>query len=69
MGYSAAFHCVAGCEGSYPLDTVIYACPKCGELLEVLHDIEALRDRSADEWKQLFDARWMIRHWPYGSGD
>ncbi|MCA9529453.1 MAG: threonine synthase [Myxococcales bacterium] len=68
MGYSAAFHCVAGCEGSYPLDTVIYACPKCGELLEVLHDIEALRDRSADEWKQLFDARWMTRHWPYGSG-
>jgi threonine synthase len=68
MAYSAQFRCVAGCEGSYSFDEVIYVCPKCGGLLEVRHDIEALRDRSADEWKQLFDARWMTRKWPYGSG-
>ena len=30
MGYHAAFRCVAGCDGSYPLDEVIYECPNCG---------------------------------------
>lgn len=68
MGYSAQFKCVAGCEGSYPLDQVIYACPKCGELLEVAHDIDALRDRSGEQWKRLFEQRWMTTQWPYGSG-
>ncbi len=68
MGYSAVFRCVAGCSGSYPLDEVIYVCPSCGGLLEVRHDIEALKNRSAEEWKKLFDERWMTRKWPYGSG-
>ena len=68
MGYSASFRCVAGCAGSYPLDQVIYACPECGELLEVRHDMEALRNRSGSSWIKLFDQRWMTRDWPYGSG-
>ncbi len=58
MAYEARFRCVLGCEGSHPLDQVIYQCPRCGELLEVVHDLEALRERSADGWKQLFDSRW-----------
>src|SRR5262249_47698575 len=29
----------------------------CGGLLEVRHDIDALKQRSAGEWKQLFDSR------------
>ena len=68
MSYSASFRCVAGCPGSYPLDEVIYSCPECGELLEVSHDIEALKDRSGSAWSRLFDQRWMTRDWPYGSG-
>jgi threonine synthase len=68
MTYSASFRCVAGCRGIYPLDEVIYSCPECGELLEVRHDIEALRDRSGSAWIRLFDQRWMTREWPYGSG-
>ncbi|MBW2465085.1 MAG: threonine synthase [Deltaproteobacteria bacterium] len=68
MAYSASFRCMAGCEGRYALDQVIYQCEKCGELLEVAHDVEALRDRSAEEWKKLFDDRWMSTQWPYGSG-
>lgn len=68
MRYSAAFQCVAGCAGSYPLDTVIYSCPTCGELLEVRHDLTALRARSAAEWTRTFDQRWMTTQWPYGSG-
>jgi threonine synthase len=50
MNYSASFRCVAGCSGSYPLDEVIYSCPECGELLEVQHDMEALKDRSGSAW-------------------
>ena len=68
MGYEARFRCVAGCAGTYPLDQVIYRCPTCGELLEVAHDLEALRDRSAAAWMRLFDERWMSTRWPYGSG-
>jgi threonine synthase len=68
MTYSASFRCVAGCHGIYPLDQVIYSCPECGELLEVRHDMEALRDRSGSAWIKLFDQRWMTREWPYGSG-
>jgi threonine synthase len=68
MSYSASFRCVAGCSGSYPLDQIIYECPHCGELLEVQHDVEALKNRSGSSWIKLFDGRWMTRDWPYGSG-
>ena len=68
MSYSASFRCIAGCPGSFPLDQVIYNCPVCGQLLEVHHDLNALRDRSGSSWIKLFDQRWMTRDWPYGSG-
>ena len=32
------------------------------------HDIDALRARTADEWKRLFDERVGTTEWPYGSG-
>lgn len=51
----------------YPLTDVVYY-SRSGGLLEVQHDLAALRGRSADEWKQLFDSRWMRTTWPYGSG-
>jgi len=66
---SARFRCIAGCHGSWPLDEVIYRCPSCGQLLEVAHDIEALRAaRGAEGWKQLFGERWRSSDEPYGSG-
>ena len=68
MAFSASFRCIAGCDGSWPLDTIIYKCPSCGELLEVRHDVDALKERSAAEWRETFDRRWMTRTWPYGSG-
>ena len=67
MSYSAQFRCTAGCPGSYPLDTIIYRCPTCGGLLEVAHDLDALRDRSAAAWMRLFDERYKRTTWPYGS--
>lgn len=68
MEYSARFRCVAGCEGSYPLHEVIYRCPHCGELLEVRHDMDALRQRSPAAWIKLFSERNRTNEWPYASG-
>jgi threonine synthase len=68
MAYRAVFRCVEGCPGEWPLDEVIYECPKCSGLLQVSHDLEALKDKSASAWIKTFDERWMSRKWPYGSG-
>jgi len=67
-GFSAEFRCISGCAGGYPLDQVIYRCPRCGDLLEVVHDLAALRQRSAAEWKELFALRWRATDEPWGSG-
>jgi threonine synthase len=66
--YRAAFRCFSGCPGEYPLTEALYRCPKCDGLLEVAHDIDALRERSASAWIKLFEDRWMRTQWPYGSG-
>jgi len=66
--YSAVFRCFAGCEGSWPVTRPIYRCPKCDGLLQVEHDLEALRDRSGAGWMRLFDERYRQNMWPYGSG-
>ena len=62
------FRCIAGCEGKHSIFDVIYTCPTCGSLLEVHHDREPLKKRSAQEWKDLFDSRASTTKWPYGSG-
>ncbi len=66
--YSCRFTCFSGHEGSWEVTEPIYRCPKCGGLLEVTHDIEALRDRSAAAWMKLFEQRYKGTAWPYGSG-
>jgi threonine synthase len=68
MAYSAAFKCIAGCDGEHALDAILYRCPTCGDLLEVVHDVEALKRRSPSAWIRLFDERFMSTQWPYGSG-
>ena len=40
----SVFRCISGCAGDHPLDEVIYKCPKCGDLLEVVHDLEVAQD-------------------------
>jgi threonine synthase len=66
--YRAVFRCIAGCPGDHPLDAVLYRCPRCGDLLEVAHDMTSLAARTAAEWMKLFDDRFMRTQWPYGSG-
>ncbi len=66
--YQAWFRCVAGCPGTHSLEQVIYRCPTCSGLLEVEHDLEALKQTSADEWKKTFQSRYKTTQWPFGSG-
>ena len=61
------FQCIQKCEGKHDLNEIIYSCPKCGNLLEVRHDIEKLKTIPAEKWKKLFDDRYMSSEWPYGS--
>src|SRR2546428_4423092 len=57
MTFHAWFECFAGCGVRYDLTQIVYRCEACGGLLEVRHDVEALKTRSAVDWKQLFDSR------------
>ena len=67
MGLSAWFQSVSGSPKRYALNEVVYRSDE-GELLEVVHDLDALRARSPSEWKALFDGRYGRTSWPYGSG-
>ncbi len=52
----------------YDLSEVVYASRR-GALLEVRHDLDALRAlRSPAEWRALFDSRVGRTRYPYGSG-
>jgi threonine synthase len=68
MNYSSYYQCVRGCGRRYSIYDVVYRCEDCGGLLDVEHDLEPLKTRSADEWKALFAARTRGNDWPYGSG-
>jgi threonine synthase len=68
MSYTSWLECIRGCGRRYSVYDVVYRCEDCGGLLDVEHDVGALRDRSATEWKQLFTRRTRTNEWPYGSG-
>ena len=68
MRARARFSCFSGCDEHYGLDEIVYRCRRCGGLLDVEHDLSALRERSGAAWMQLFDRRWMRTEWPFGSG-
>jgi threonine synthase len=67
MNYNAWFAALDNPDERYPLTEVVYYSTS-GGLLDVAHDMTALRQRSPGEWKQLFERRWMRTEWPYGSG-
>jgi threonine synthase len=66
--YHAVFRCTAGCHGDHSIWQPLYHCPTCGGLLQVVHDLAALHDRSPAAWMRLFDERYKRTVWPYGSG-
>eukprot|EP00889_Picochlorum_renovo_P006748 jgi/Picre1/33778/NNA_001257.t1 len=51
----------------YSLDQVIYRAND-GGLLDVQHDMNALKEYDATYWRKLFDSRIGTTRWPYGSG-
>src|SRR5689334_12342965 len=68
MSYNAWFRCINGCEGQYNLLEIIYRCPTCGDLLEVQHDMDALKTRAPSAWMRLLEERQQRNTYPYGSG-
>ncbi|HHR85218.1 MAG TPA: threonine synthase [Candidatus Acetothermia bacterium] len=56
------------CGRKYPMNEVKYRCESCGGLLDVEHNVDALKSRSAAEWKDLFWRRSRVSQWPYQSG-
>jgi threonine synthase len=57
MKNRAWFECFSGCPVRYSLEEIVYRCRECGGLLEVRHDVDALKQRSAAEWRSLLDSR------------
>lgn len=64
--YNARFK-GSGTGNTYSLDEVVYR-DRDGGLLEVEHDLEALRARPAADWKRLFESRCGTHKWPFASG-
>ncbi|MCH7644190.1 MAG: threonine synthase [Myxococcales bacterium] len=63
----AWFQSIRDPQERYELDEIVYTA-KDGALLEVVHDLDELRKKSAQEWRALFDARSHGTGWPFGSG-
>ncbi|MBE0691164.1 MAG: threonine synthase, partial [Anaerolineae bacterium] len=53
------------CGRQYPIDAVMYTCDACGGLLDVEHDLDALKDIAT---RELFDSRLGTLDAPYNSG-
>jgi threonine synthase len=69
MSYRAWFQCInPECGATYPLNSIVYHCTRCGSLLEVQHDLKQLKRRDAQAWMKLFEDRYKSNEWPYGSG-
>jgi threonine synthase len=53
------------CRRQYPVDTVIYTCETCGGLLDLTHDLDALKRTVS---RETFDQRLGTLDAPYNSG-
>jgi threonine synthase len=68
MTYNSWYECIRGCGRRYSIFEVVYRCEDCGGLLDVVHDIDALKIKSAAQWKTIFENRSRSNQWPFGSG-
>lgn len=60
----SSLHCM-DCGRQYPTNAVMYTCEACGGLLDVQHDLDALRPIAT---RALFDSRLGSLDAPYNSG-
>lgn len=67
--FRAELRCIE-CGSSHPIDQILYRCPlpTCGSLLEVRHDLKALKSVSGKEWQSILDSRRNSCSHPYCSG-
>ena len=68
VSYRAWFRSFQDPSLTYNLDDVIYRCPQTDSLLEVAHDLDSLKEKSGQQWKDLFDARSSTRRGLSASG-
>ncbi len=66
--FHAEYACSEGCGFRASLLEIVYRCPRCEGLLEVAHDVKALRSVPAEEWKRRFEQRFGSARLPYASG-
>ncbi len=66
--FSARFRCLQGCAERLPLDAPHYRCPTCNGLLEVEHDLAALKVLDGAGWRKRFDERFAGQARAGGSG-
>jgi threonine synthase len=60
--------CSEGCDFRAPLTEVVYACTRCGGLLEVAQDVDQLKRTPGQAWRTLFDQRHGEARLPFASG-
>ena len=65
--YRAWFESLSDPSEQYGLDQIIYS-DREGGLLQVVHDMDALKQLSGDQWRETFQERGRRNQWPYGSG-
>jgi len=53
--YESWLQCSRGCGRRYSIYDVVYRCEECGGLLDVQHDVGALKGRSGTTWRRLFE--------------
>ena len=68
MNYNSWYECIRGCGRRYSIYDIVYQCEDCGGLLDVEHDLDALKTSNSAAWKSLFDERTRSNTWPFGSG-
>ena len=69
MPYRAWFQCInEQCGATYPLNSIVYNCERCHSLLEVQHDVQAVREKEAKTRRNILEERYKSNSWPYGSG-
>jgi threonine synthase len=65
--HKAWFESLTDPSERYALDEIVYT-DRNGGLLQVVHDMDALRKTSGEEWRATFENRGRRNEWPYGSG-
>jgi threonine synthase len=68
MAYDSWLQCIRGCDRRYSIYDVVYRCQACGGLLDVEHDLKALKDRGGAQWRALFQDRARSLEGSYASG-